>query len=49
MLTALENLTEWYFGDEPILSMPFYVTATFQWYFTEVAIFRLYRTNFPFV
>jgi len=30
------------------LSVVFYVTNVFQWYFTEVEFFRCYRTNFPF-
>jgi hypothetical protein len=27
--------------------MVFYGTNIFQWYFTEIAIFRCYKTNFP--
>jgi hypothetical protein len=41
----LQKVTEWYFWKRIVTGI--YITVIFQLYFSEVVMFRGYRTNFP--
>lgn len=39
---------KWYFQIMVILSVLFHGRVNFQWYFSDIAIFQYYETNFSF-